>query len=266
MEIKKYEFKDATVDGAIEKGLKELGLEREDVDVEVKSYGGIFSKATVEIIVKETEQEATTEEPVKEEASVTSPATEEELIEAENLATEFVTALVAKMGVNCAVEVTRKGEEIFVNITGDDAGVIIGYRGEVLDAIQYFTLWIANKCGKDFVRVTLDAENYRKKRCETLQNLAFRLAKKCSRTGRKVELEPMNPFERRVIHTALQDNKYVTTTSEGEGRFRHVVISPKENAVKSVSETREMTYGTSSSFKKKGAVKTRSFGGNKRKF
>ncbi len=264
MEIKKYEFKDATVDGAIEKGLKELGLEREEVDVEVKSYGGIFSKATVEIIVKE--EEATNEPLVSEELPVTSPVTEDELVEAENLAGEFVTALVAKMGINCAVEVNRKGEEIFVNITGEDAGVIIGYRGEVLDAIQYFTLWITNKCGKDFVRVTLDAENYRKKRCETLQNLAFRLAKKCSRTNRKVELEPMNPFERRVIHTALQDNKYVTTTSEGEGRFRHVVISPKETATKTASEAREMTYGTSSSFKRKGAVKTRSFGGNKRKF
>ena len=140
MEIKKYEFKDATVDGAIEKGLKELGLEREEVDVEVKSYGGIFSKATVEIIVKE--EEATNEPLVSEELSVTSPVTEDELVEAENLAGEFVTALVAKMGINCAVEVNRKGEEIFVNITGEDAGVIIGYRGEVLDAIQYFTLWI----------------------------------------------------------------------------------------------------------------------------
>ena len=103
MEIKKYEFKDATVDGAIEKGLKELGLEREEVDVEVKSYGGIFSKATVEIIVKE--EEATNEPLVSEEISVTSPVTEDELVEAENLAGEFVTALVAKMGINCAVEV-----------------------------------------------------------------------------------------------------------------------------------------------------------------
>ena len=209
--MEKIEVKASSVEKAIEEGLKELGIERENAEIEVLQEGGLFSKAVVTVQRKET------------------PA---------DIVIDFLNGLFERMNLRCYADCEVKDEEIVVNITGSDSGVIIGYRGEVLDAIQYLALILVNESGHNFIRVSINAENYREKRIETLESLANRLAYKAYRTGRKVELEPMNPFERRVIHTALQNSKYATTESEGEDMNRHIVIVPKEGGVREGYEER----------------------------
>lgn len=139
---------------------------------------------------------------------------------------EFLQTILTKMGLDCAVEVSEVDEEVALVVTGADASVAIGYRGETLDALQYLCSLQLNGKNSKFRRVTIDAEGYRAKREKTLQRLAQNLEQKVKRTGREVKLEPMNPYERRIIHTTLQNSKYVTTQSEGQGAARHVVISP----------------------------------------
>lgn len=209
--MEKIEVKASSVEKAIEEGLKELGIERENAEIEVLQEGGLFSKAVVTVQRKET------------------PA---------DIVIDFLNGLFERMNLRCYADCEVKDEEIVVNITGSDSGVIIGYRGEVLDAIQYLALILVNESGHNFIRVSINAENYREKRIETLESLANRLAYKAYRTGRNVELEPMNPFERRVIHTALQNSKYATTESEGEDMNRHIVIVPKEGGVREGYEER----------------------------
>ena len=146
---------------------------------------------------------------------------------------DFLQNVLTKMGLNCSVEVSEQEDAVALNIVGEDASVAIGYRGETLDALQYLCSLMLNGRNSGFRRVTLDAEgNYRAKREKTLQKLALNLEQKVKRTGREAKLEPMNPYERRVIHTTLQNSKYVTTQSEGQGSSRHVVISPiKQNDI-----------------------------------
>ena len=139
---------------------------------------------------------------------------------------EFLQTVLSKMGLDCAVEAVENDDAVALIITGSDASVAIGYRGETLDALQYLCSLQLNGKNSGFRRVTLDAEGYRAKREKTLQRLATNLEQKVKRTGREAKLEPMNPYERRVIHTTLQNSKYVTTQSEGQGSSRHVVISP----------------------------------------
>ncbi len=140
---------------------------------------------------------------------------------------EFLQNVLAKMDlINCSVEVSENGENLLMNITGDDAAHAIGYRGETLDALQYLCNLMLNSAKSGFKRVTLDAEGYRTKREKILQRLAGNIEQKVKRSGRAVSLEPMNPYERRIIHTSLQASKYVTTQSEGQGNGRHVVITP----------------------------------------
>ena len=139
---------------------------------------------------------------------------------------EFLQTVLNKMGLSCAVEVMDSEDAVALVITGEDAPVAIGYRGETLDALQYLCSLQLNGKDSGFKRVTLDAEGYRAKREKTLERLALNLEQKVKRTGREAKLEPMNPYERRIIHTTLQSSKYVTTQSEGQGTARHVVISP----------------------------------------
>ena len=115
-----------------------------------------------------------------------------------------------------------------IDLSGDDMGVLIGKRGQTLDSLQYLVSLVVNKESQDYIRVKVDTENYRERRKETLENLAKNIAYKVKRTRRTVALEPMNPYERRIIHSALQNDKYVTTHSEGEEPFRKVVISLKK--------------------------------------
>ena len=139
---------------------------------------------------------------------------------------EFLQTVLNKMGLNCEVVASSNDDAVVLVISGEDASVAIGYRGETLDALQYLCSLQLNNKNSNFRRVTLDAEGYREKREKTLQRLATNLEQKVKRTGREAKLEPMNPYERRVIHTTLQNSKYVTTQSEGQGASRHVVISP----------------------------------------
>ena len=118
-------------------------------------------------------------------------------------------------------------KELSIDLSGDDMGVLIGKRGQTLDSLQYLVSLIVNKESTDYIRVKVDTENYRKRRQDTLENLAKNIAFKVKRTKRTVSLEPMNPYERRIIHSALQNDKFVTTHSEGEEPFRHVVVTMK---------------------------------------
>ena len=114
-----------------------------------------------------------------------------------------------------------------IDLSGDDMGVLIGKRGQTLDSLQYLVSLVVNKDGEEYVRVKVDTENYRQRRKDTLENLAKNISFKVKRTGRTVTLEPMNPYERRVIHSALQNDKFVETHSEGEEPFRRVEKAEK---------------------------------------
>lgn len=144
-------------------------------------------------------------------------------------ASDFLQDVFGAMGISVEVEskLNEEEKELEINISGDDMGILIGKRGQTLDSLQYLVSLVVNKESEDYLRVKLDTENYRERRKETLETLAKNIAYKVKRTRRSVSLEPMNPYERRIIHSALQNDKYVFTRSEGEEPFRHVVISLK---------------------------------------
>ena len=146
----------------------------------------------------------------------------------DHIAVEFLKKTTKEMGMDLSFTCMANEENVYIDIKGDDAGNIIGKRGQTLDAVQYLTSLVVNKDSGKYVRVILDAENYRAKREKTLQQLADRLAGKVVRTKRSVRLEPMNPYERMVIHAALQGNKKVTTRSEGEEPYRRLIIDLKK--------------------------------------
>lgn len=193
------EKKANSVEEAVALALDELGLTEDQVDIEVVSEKKLLKKAVVRVAPKLT-------------------------VGAK--AQRFLTELLARMELDATVDVQETDEAVTATVTGDGSRAIIGYRGDVLDAVQYLTLLVAN--GDDeYKRVVVDAENYREKRAGTLKNLALRLADKADRTGRKIELEPMNPYERRIIHSTLQGSDKAKTESQGEEPNRHVVILPK---------------------------------------
>lgn len=125
------------------------------------------------------------------------------------------------------VKYDEENRDIDIDLSGDEMGVLIGKRGQTLDSLQYLVSLVVNKDVEEYIRVKVDTENYRKRRKETLENLAKNIAYKVKRTKRPVSLEPMNPYERRIIHSALQNDKFVTTHSEGEEPFRRVVVTLK---------------------------------------
>ena len=156
------------------------------------------------------------------------PAEQADRATAAGRAQEFLQELTRLMGVNVSVAVATDEEgNVRVNMDGDTLGILIGRRGETLDALQYLTSLQVNKGQSNYTRVTLDTEGYRAKREEALVRLANRMANRAQKTGRKVSMEPMNPYERRILHSALQDHPAVTTHSEGEEPNRHVVITLK---------------------------------------
>lgn len=132
-----------------------------------------------------------------------------------------------EMEVEILINVNEEEKQIDVELKGKDMGVLIGKRGQTLDSLQYLTNLALNKNTENYYKVKVDTEDYRKRRKETLENLAKNIAYKVKRTKRSVSLEPMNPFERRVIHSALQGDRYVVTHSEGEEPYRHVVVALK---------------------------------------
>ena len=157
----------------------------------------------------------------------TDPAT---LSEEGRMAYDFLKNVTEKMGVPVAIRVTEEPDHLSIAMMGDTLGILIGRRGDTLDALQYLTSLQVNKHRDAYMRVSLDTENYRAKREEALTKLALRMASRARKTGRKVTLEPMNPYERRVLHSALQGHPYVTTHSEGEEPYRRVVITLKSDS------------------------------------
>ena len=148
----------------------------------------------------------------------------------EDKAKEFLKDVLGAMNIEAVVEATYSEEEktLEVVLNGEDMGVLIGKRGQTLDSLQYLVSLVVNKGTSEYIRVKVDTENYRERRKLTLENLAKNIAFKVKRTKRSVTLEPMNPYERRIIHSALQNDKYVTTHSEGEEPYRKVVVSLKK--------------------------------------
>ena len=144
---------------------------------------------------------------------------------------EFLSSIfdAMKMEVEILVAVNEEEHIIEVELKGDDMGILIGKRGQTLDSLQYLTSLVVNKGESTYIRVKLDTEDYRRRRKETLENLARGIAFKVKKTRKPVVLEPMNPYERRIIHASLQGNRYVETVSEGEEPYRHVVVKLKRN-------------------------------------
>lgn len=198
--MKTLEAKAGSVEDAISKGLNELNKTREEVDVEIIETGGFLKKAKVILTVKPTEGEK---------------------------ALDFIQQLLKKMNLNVSVELKEDTEKAELILSGEDSGNVIGYRGDVLDSLQYITSVVINKGKENYKKIIVDCENYRSRRTETLISLAGKLAEKAISKGRKISLEPMNPFERRIIHSALQENDQVTTKSEGIEPNRYIVITPK---------------------------------------
>ena len=179
---------------------------------------------------KQTKEKAA--KPVKPAKPVEIITDPEEIKEVENRAKEFLRDVFASMNLG-EVEITSEYNttdgSLEVDFEGEDMGILIGKRGQTLDSLQYLTSLVVNKGKSNYIRVKLDTEDYRKRRKETLENLARGIAYKVRKTRKPVILEPMNPYERRIIHSALQGNKFVETVSEGEEPYRHVVVKLKRN-------------------------------------
>ncbi len=202
------EFSAKTVEDALTEALVELGATSDQVEYEVVEKGsagflGIGSKSAV---IK-----------VRKKCSV------------EDNIREFLGKVFEAMELEVEIVITNEENVYNVDLKGADMGVLIGKRGQTLDSLQYLANLAVNKNTEEHVKVKIDTEDYRNRRKETLENLAKNIAYKVKRTKRAVSLEPMNPFERRVIHSALQNDKFVTTHSEGEEPYRHVVVTLKRN-------------------------------------
>lgn len=198
-----------TVDDAITEALIQLGSTRENVDIEViekesSGFLGLNRKpAKIRVALKETIQDK---------------------------AVSFLEDVFKLMGIQpeIAVDFDEEEKTMNMNIIGEDMGVLIGKRGQTLDSLQYLVSLVVNKESEDYIKVKLDTENYRERRKETLENLAKNIAYKVKKTRRSVALEPMNPYERRIIHSALQNDKYVETHSEGDEPYRKIVVTLKK--------------------------------------
>lgn len=194
-----------TVDEALELALIQLDATKENVEVKVleessKGFLGIFGNKNAKILVT-----------LK--------------ITADTVAEGFLKNVFENMGVhNTTVKSVIENDVLNINVEGENMAILIGRRGQTLDSLQYLTSLVVNKGREDYVRVILDTENYRKKRKETLERLANKLAYKAKKMKKDIVLEPMNPYERRIIHSALQGNPHVSTRSEGDEPYRKVII------------------------------------------
>jgi len=197
-----------TKEEAIELALNELGLSFDDVEIEVieegsKGFLGLGGKdAVVKVIYNEG---------------------------ADQRAQKFLDGLFKILGEDVELNITKEERALDIELSGPDMGVVIGKRGETLDALQHLTSLVVNRGDLDFVKVSLDTENYREKRVKALESLANKLANKVVRTGRNTSLEPMNAYERRIIHATLQSHEKVTTYSVGQGVRRKVIIALKKD-------------------------------------
>ena len=153
---------------------------------------------------------------------------EEDIITMKASASKFLDSVFKAMElpVDITMEYDKEADALNIDFTGKDMGILIGKRGQTLDSLQYLTSLVVNRDQKHFVRIKLDTEDYRRRRKETLENLASNIARKVKKTRRPVSLEPMNPYERRIIHSSLQSNRFVETHSEGNEPYRYVVVTP----------------------------------------
>ena len=204
IEISAKNVDDAITQATVQLGITSDQLEYEDLDKGSTGFLGIGSKNAV---IKARKKFSIDENVV-----------------------EFLSSIfdAMKMEVEILVAVNEEEHIIEVELKGDDMGILIGKRGQTLDSLQYLTNLAINKHSDEYYKVKIDTEDYRKRRKETLENLAKNIAYKVKRTKRPVSLEPMNPFERRIIHSALQNDRYVTTHSEGDEPYRHVVVTLKK--------------------------------------
>ena len=252
-----------TVDDAITEALIQLGVTSDKLDYEVieKGSAGFLGIGMKQAVIKARKKEEPKEEPVaeevkeepkkeivkehkeskkehkkefkKEKAEVKEPEQKKESelakVNDETVAAcvKFVSDVLNAMGMKDAKVTSKIDEEgaLSIDVEGSNMGILIGKRGQTLDSLQYLTNRVANKMQEGYVRVKLDTEDYRRRRKETLENLAKNIASKVKRTRRAVSLEPMNPYERRIIHSALQADPAVSTHSEGEEPYRRVVVT-----------------------------------------
>jgi spoIIIJ-associated protein len=203
------EFTAKTVDEALTNAMIDLGttvenLEYEVIEKETSGFLGMFGKPA-KIRVREK-------------------------ITLESKAKKFLSDVFSAMGIKAEIDLSYDeiNTTLDINIKGDEMGVLIGKRGQTLDSLQYLVSLVVNKNNDEYIKIKLDTENYRARRKETLENLAKNIAYKVKRTRKPVSLEPMNPYERRIIHSALQNDKFVETYSEGEEPYRKVVINLKK--------------------------------------
>ena len=248
--MKSIEITASTYEEALQQALAELGLDESQVVAEKVNETGIIRK---KITVKVTEK-----------------------VTGASMVKEFINGIIQRMNINCVAEVEEKEDAFYVNLTGEDTGALIGYRGDVLDSLQYLSLLIVNKCNPDNKRLVIDGENYREKRTATLTKLAKKIAFRVAKTHKAESLEPMNPFERRIIHSALHDDRFVTTESHGEEPNRYVVITPKKPAYdkergrsskpRTQSQPVEKPQQEPRNFNKTGVTRMKTYGGDMKKF
>lgn len=196
-----------TVDEAIMLACQELETDIDSVDVEIITEG---NKGILGIIGNKNAV-----------VKVTPKVTIDDII------VDFLRPIFEKMEITANLEITHEEDQISVRLTGDDIGIVIGRRGETLDALQYLLSLVVNRRSEEYMRIIMDVADYRKKREETLIRLANRVADKVARYRRNLTLEPMNPYERRIIHSTLQNHKHVETQSTGEEPNRKVVVRYK---------------------------------------
>lgn len=208
--MKSIEVSGKTVEEAVENALLELDTSKDNVEIEILEKG---SKGFLNLIGTKL---AKIRVSVKKDYS--------------NEAKEFLDNVLKSMNIEADINIEEDEESLFIDLDGKDMGILIGYRGETLDSLQYLVSLAINKSSDEkYKRVILDTKGYRKKREKTLVNLAHKLAKKTRNYQKIIKLEPMNPYERRIIHSALQDNPFVNTYSEGDEPFRRVVIEMKKH-------------------------------------
>ena len=200
------------------------------IEEEKGGFLGLFKNCKIAVTLPEEQSDlsASVAEAIAEVAQSTiTPASGETPAE---VAVDFIKKVLTELGFTADISATVEEEEgnIYINVEGDDMGTLIGKRGQTLDALQYLTSLVVNRACNQYYKIKLDTENYRARRKETLENLAKNIAGKVKKTRRSVALEPMNPYERRIIHAALQNDKYVETHSEGEEPYRKVIVSMKK--------------------------------------
>lgn len=192
-----------SVEEALRLALIDLEVTREEVDYEIIEEGakGFLGFGAKEFKIKVSKKNSVTD-----------------------VARNFLESVLKEMNIKADLDIKQENETLSINMNGEDMAILIGKRGQTLDSLQYLISLVVNKGRDEYIRVVLDTENYRMKRKETLENLADKLAYKVKKTRKNVVLEPMNPYERRIIHSALQNNPNVSTKSEGDEPYRKVVI------------------------------------------